>query len=357
MKTRNQLIALPWNLVTRNLHGHELLRKKVHQKICKLEKHLCKFPTGTVHLHITLDRNPKKEFYTAGLTLRLPSNILRAEKSGPDVIKTFDDAVRSLLRELESLKAELRRESLWKRRARREALHQVKASGFAPVPQAEGEGPQSLGDVIRELLAANHRRLLRYVRRQLWHDVTAGELPPHAIDARAVVDEVARRALLEAGKKPAGLSYLLWFYILARRELARRRKALKTAGAETVSLETEKVLAEDAELAEGYDAEQPLDIIERHLEPPVVEARDLVPDTRAETPDETLARRELLAGLRRAVAGWPKAERDAFELYYVEGFEPEEVAMVLGQPPARVRTLLQSLGERIRAEVLDQALI
>jgi|GEM_PF-6911300 len=25
--------ALPWNLVTRHLHGHDLLRKKLHQKI------------------------------------------------------------------------------------------------------------------------------------------------------------------------------------------------------------------------------------------------------------------------------------------------------------------------------------
>jgi ribosome-associated translation inhibitor RaiA len=55
MNTQSKLTTLPWNLVTRNLHGHELLRKKVHQKISKLEKHLCKFPQGTVHLHISLD--------------------------------------------------------------------------------------------------------------------------------------------------------------------------------------------------------------------------------------------------------------------------------------------------------------
>ena len=122
-------------------------------------------------------------------------------------------------------------------------------------------------------------------------------------------------------------------------------------------LEREQVLTEDAELAEGYDAEQPLDIIERRLEPPVVETRDLVPDAHAEAPDQSLARRELLAGLRRAVAGWPKAEREAFELYYVEGFESDEVAMVLGQSPARIRTLLKSLGERIRTEVLNQAFV
>ena len=42
------LKELPWNLVTKNLHGHELLRKKIHQKISKLEKHLKHFPADSV---------------------------------------------------------------------------------------------------------------------------------------------------------------------------------------------------------------------------------------------------------------------------------------------------------------------
>jgi ribosomal subunit interface protein len=357
MRNQTQLDHLPWNLVTRNLHGHELLRKKIHQKITKLEKHLRRFPPDTVHLHIALERHPKKPLHTAALTLRLPSNILRAEKSAPDVIQAFDDAHKALMRELESLKAELRREPLWKRLARRAGLHQLKAVGFAPGPQPEGEGPQNLGDVIRALLGAHHARLLRYVRRQLWHDITAGELPPNAIDPRAVVDEVARRALAEARKKPPGQDYLLWFFTLARQELARRRKALKGRAAETVSLEGERFLPEEAELAEGYDAEQPLDLIERRLEPPVAPTRELVPDQRAETPDQAVARRELLAALRRTVSTWPRLERDAFELHYVEGFEPDEVAMILGLPLPRTRELLQSLGERLRSEVLNQALL
>src|SRR3989442_7428333 len=153
MKTERKYDTLPWNLVTKNLHGHELLRKKLRQKISKLERHLKHCPSGTVHLHIALERNPKKEHYAAALTLRVPSNILRSEKSAPDVIKAFDDAVKVLLRELESLKAELRRDVFWKRKDRREKLHQLKA--FATQPQPEGAGPQNPGDVIRELLGSN----------------------------------------------------------------------------------------------------------------------------------------------------------------------------------------------------------
>jgi len=357
MKTKTKLETLPWNLVTKNLHGHELLRKKLRQKISKLERHLKHFPSGTVHLHIALERNPKKENYAAALTLRVPSNILRSEKSAPDVIKAFDDAVKVLLRELESLKAELRRDVFWKRKDRREKLHQRKAVGFAAQPQPEGVGPRNPGDVIRELLGSNYKRLLRYVRRQLWHDTTAGEIPRDAIDPRAVVDEVARRALAEPQKKPDGMNYLFWFYVLARQELARCRKALQTQAAMSEPLEAPQFLPDDLAIAEGYDAEQPLDIIERQLEPPVADTKDLLPDTRVKAPDEIVARRKLLAEMRRAASVWPKPERDVFELYYVEGFEPEEVAMILGQPKNRVREIIASLQQRLRTEALQQALV
>ncbi len=350
-------MTLKWNLVTKHLHGHELLHKKLRQKITKLEKHLKHFPPDAVHLHIALERHPKKEYHTAALTLRVPSNILRSEKSSPDLIKAIDDAVKALLRELELLKAELRRETFWKRRDRRERLHRLKAAGFAPEPQAEGTGPQNLGDVIRELLGSHYRRLLRYVRRHLWHDITAGEVPRDAIDPRSVVDEIARRALAEPQKKPAGMEYLLWFYVLAQQELARRRKALKTAAGTTVPLEVPRFLPEDVAIAEGYDAEQPLDIIERQIEPPVAETKDLLPDARLETPDEAATRRELLAELRRVVNTWPQPEREVFELYYVEGFEPDEVAMILAAPEKRVREMIAAIQQRLRVEALEQALV
>jgi len=357
MKTEtNQSFTIPWNLVTKNLHGHELLRKKLLQKIQKLSRHLRRFPPGTVHLLVALEKNPKKEEYTAGLTLRVPSNILRAEKTGRDVIQALDAAVKTLLRELESLKADLRREAFYRRKARRAALHQMKASGFAAEPQPEGEGPQNLGDVIRALLAEHHDRLLRFVRRQLWHDITAGDLPAGAIDPRAVVDEVARRALRQPGKKPAGISWVLWLFLLARQELNRRRKEIQKRQKETVSLEVETEVPEQL-LAEGYDPDQPLDLIEREIEPPVATTADLVPDPSTVPPDQWVARRELLGELRRLVNRWPRLEREAFELHFVEGFEPDEVAMILGLTASQGRALIQQIQDKIRDALLELAAV
>lgn len=354
LQVKTQTFTIPWNLVTRDLHGHELLRKKLVQKIGKLTRHLRRFPPDTVHLLVALEKHPRREEYKAALTLRVPSNILRAEKTSGDVIQALDQAVKVLLRELESLKAELRRETFWKRKARRAGLHRLKAAGFAPEPQPEGQGPQNLGDVIRALLAEHYQRLLRFVRRQLWHDVTAGELPADAVDPRAVVDEVARRALREPGRKPADMSWLLWLFVLARQELNRRRRELKTRQKVVVPLEREVEVPGEA-LAEGYDPEQPLDVIERQLEPTMALTEELIPDPRSEPPDRSVARRELLAELRRMVSRWPRQEREAFELHFVEGFEPDEVAMILGLSAAQGRALIQQIQERLRQTLLDLA--
>ena len=170
-----------------------------------------------------------------------------------------------------------------------------------------------------------------------------------------MVDEVARRALAEPEKKPAELGFLLWLYVLARQELTRRCKALQAQAGETVALEEPRVLPEDAEAAAGYEPEQPLDIIQQTLEPPVVEAKDLIPDGRATPPDEALAQKELLEQLQKIANDWPKSDRDAFELYFVEGFEPEEIGMVLGLSTKNANELLISIRARVRETLLAGA--
>jgi ribosomal subunit interface protein len=108
-------MTLKWNLVTKHIRPHDQLQQKLQQKVQKMETHLEHFPADAVNLQVNLSRQPKRESFTAALTLRLPSNILRAKKSGPDPIPAFDLAVKTLLREVAVLKSALRRENQWQR--------------------------------------------------------------------------------------------------------------------------------------------------------------------------------------------------------------------------------------------------
>ncbi len=126
-------MTLKWSLVTKGMRPHGQLRDKLQQKINKLEIHLEHFPEDAVHLQVNFQRQPKKHWFTAALTLRLPSNILRAEKSGADPIPAFDQAVKALLREVAVLKSALRHESEWKLASRREGAVEA---GSRPIAQA-----------------------------------------------------------------------------------------------------------------------------------------------------------------------------------------------------------------------------
>ena len=124
---------LKWSLATKGMRPHNQLRQKFQQKISKLETILEHFPADAVYLQVALERHARKPLFAAGLTLYLPSRILRAQKSGPDPIPAFDQAVRTLLREVGMLKSALRRESQWKQGRRWELLTRAVPTRLAEI--------------------------------------------------------------------------------------------------------------------------------------------------------------------------------------------------------------------------------
>jgi len=112
-------MTLKWNLTTKGMRPHGQLQTKLEEKVAKLESHLEHFPADAVHLQVNLERHSKKPLFAAALTLRLPSNTLQSEKTGPDPVPALDKAVKALLREVAVLKSSLRRESDWQRVAQR----------------------------------------------------------------------------------------------------------------------------------------------------------------------------------------------------------------------------------------------
>lgn len=133
-------MTLKWTLNSRHMRPHGLLKQKLQQKIAKLEMHLEHFPADAVHLMVCLERHPRKPLFKAGLTLHVPSNTLRAEKSAPDPVPAFDLAVKALLRELALLKSSLRHESQWSR-SRHGAVISALAVG-APLPMGRLAAPR-----------------------------------------------------------------------------------------------------------------------------------------------------------------------------------------------------------------------
>ncbi|MCL5096560.1 MAG: HPF/RaiA family ribosome-associated protein [Candidatus Omnitrophica bacterium] len=341
-------MSFSWHLVTRHIQPHAQLQERLRRKIAVLEKHLQRFPPEAVHLQIYLERNHNLPLFTAALTLRLPSNILRSEKTTVDPVSAFDHAVKALVRELEDFKAHLRRENQWNRVQRRTELRAAKATRFAPEPMAVAADSSVSNDVIPELVKRYYSRLLRHVHHELRQRQASGDVPARAIDPRGVVDQVVQEVLMGNEVKPEEMSYRLWLFLLARRELRERCRRLHQQGIEDISLEKPVVVRDESEKVEGYDAEQPLDILEQNLEPPVVETAELLPSDQVSPPDELLAETEFLEYLDQTIQSWPQTERTVFELHFLEGFDETEIAMLIRLPSAEVGELIGKLRQRLR---------
>lgn len=323
---------LSWNLITRNIERDEFLEKKIHHNIARLEKHLQGFPPDSVHLQVALERNPKKDCFTARLTLRVPSNILHSEKTTDDLIKSLNLAVDSLLHDLAAFKAVLTGQRYWKRQAGRDQSHFLKSAAFALQAQAAGTGPQTSQDVVRDLSQQHYRELLRHAQRDIRHEEEAGELPPGALQAHELVDEIGRRVLAEADERPSGMGWKVWFHHLVHEELKRRRYLLRGQRAEPAPAPAP---------APGQQTA----------------AQAAAPGSRAAEPDpleEIVTQESTLELLQHDLRSWPRQEREVFELYYVEGLDPEEIAMVTSYPLNTVQETLASVQQKLRERFHQQ---
>ena len=327
---------IPWNIVTKNLEGHELPAEKLRAKLAKFERHLQKFPPDAVHLQIILEKNAKKDCYTARLTLRMPSNILHVEENAGHLEEAFDRAVKAMLRKLEEQKANLRTERLWKRKARAEKLHQLKAAGFAALP--EEKGPRDYHDVVRAMFSQHYQELLRHARRHIHHEENAGEIPRGSVDASKVLAEVEKKAVAKAEKRPKDVGWDVWFHQLIHQELKRQRHLLKQGA--------------KAEISGGDDAAPQKNISDGDHEVPQKSAGRAEASSMVEF---ALAEKDAMKRLEEDARNWSRAERTVFDLYYVEGFEPEEISVITGETIEKVQEHIATLHGRLREEMLDQA--
>jgi len=349
MRLAEQSAAIRWHIVNRNLTPGITVLEKLSQKIDGLAKLLVHFPPDSVHLQVVLSKLPKKGLFDVWLTLRLPSNILHARKTGADLLVTINTAMHALKREVMNHKGELRGDYQWKRPARRAELNAAKEARLAlPVPIDAALEPDP--ELAAELFAANHASLLTHAGRVLRMAELIGDLPLRALDAADIVDEVARIVLDPRGQtaKPRAMNYQQWFFRLVQNEIDRQVRRF----AEEMRFRAESrvgISGISSDEGEGYDAERPLDLWKESIEAREESLpEEHIPDRETVPPDAAVAGQELVHELQQEVKGWPAVERQVFELYYLVGLDIGDVAMILHQSDVETRAVINQTQLRLR---------
>ena len=307
----------------------------------KLRKRLQVFRPDLVHLHATVESSPGREGVAVSLNLRLPSGQMAASGAGPTPMvalkKSFDD----LQEQLAKHKARLREKYRWP--------HLRGGSRGAPRVEPQVPFEQTVAAVklpcisstdISSWVDANLNRLVRFVERELHYREVNNQLRPGLLSAVEVIDETIAAALGDDLDKPERLALEPWLYRLAMRSLDQLLARSVEEEADTVSLyqgvRRPNVEASDEAQLQFYQPDE------------AMVAQDNIPDRGMANPEEIAYSDEMIALVETALHGARGADREAFLLFAIEGFSPEEIAVIGDHSVEEVHSSILAAREHLR---------
>ncbi len=303
--------------------------KAIHRKTEKLNTLLEKFQPDMVHLRIDLEHLNKKNRYNARLILELPQKTLRAEKQGENLTKAINESFNSLFREVNKFKSFLRHEPEYKRKLRPNHKEMLLAT----------QTPEELHELYLDFVEKNFGRFYNFAFREIRNRIYQGALKPGDVQVRDVLDEAVVKVWDEvSGKFDEGQIrkriYRKIVDIVDRR--VRERKLF------AVPLER-KVSVHDLD-TELYEFYQPDD---------VVRLEDVIPDPTAPEPEEWYEEEKIEETVDRVISLLPNRWRQALNLIELEGFSPEEVAMIQEVPVETVKEEVELAKRFLREKLQD----
>jgi len=315
------------------------LEQEFAQQVEKLKRRLQTYRPDLVHLHAGVTMNSAREGATVSLNLRLPSGQLAAAHSGTiplaAVKAAFGELVEQLASHQERLRAEHKR--VHRRDGRPDPLSMVAFEDTLAAVRL----PQITEDDIRAYVESKLWRLARFVDRELRYREANG-LRAGLVAREEVVDEVVARALDHGVERPERLALEPWLYRLAMQSV---HTLARGNGEHDVNVP----LHQNAWKQNVGGSDEPA--LQFHQPDEAMRAQDNIPDRHTATPEEIAYDEEVMEQIEAALLGSERPDREAFLLYAVEGFTPEEIAAIGDRTPEQVRHSILAAREHLRKAI------
>ena len=314
------------------------LEKEFNHQIEKLKRRLQVFRPELVHLRGSIEENSARQGFVVSMDLRLPSGDMAARESGPTAIAAIKTAFDQLVEQVTKHKDLLRNQHKWPRRRH---VGRTRPQPQVPFEEtlASVQPPTISDEDITSYINANLGALSRYVERELRYRENIGALRPNQLTPEEVVDEAVANALGSNGEKPERLALEPWLYRLAIRAIdelaARTREDVPSVPLDHAYRQTDVHNVDEAQL-------------QFHQPDEAVANSDLIADLRTSTPEASAASDEMITLVEASLLGAKREDREAFLLYAVEGFTPEEIAAISDRPVDQVRSSVRSAREYLR---------
>ena len=314
------------------------IEEQLNHYVEKLARRLQVFRPELVHLRGTVDENSPREGFAVSLNLRLPSGQMAAQEHGPTAAAAIKSGFEDLIEQLTKHKDHLRSETKWIRRRR---VGRTRPQPQVPFEEtfAAVQPAQATEEDVQSWINANLPRLLRFVDRELRYRLNNGDLAPDTVTREEVVDEAVANALGDDQQKPDRIGLEAWLYRLAVRaidEVARRERDR----VETVPLEE----SARQQNVRGSDEAH----LQFHQPDDMFTQENLIANPGVATPEEIAYSDEMITLLEANLLGASREDRDAFILFAVEGFTPEEIAAISDRTVEQVHESVRRVREQLR---------
>jgi RNA polymerase sigma factor (sigma-70 family) len=324
----------------KNLAKTPDLERELQQQIDKLGKRLQVFRPELVHLRVTVDEASAREGFSASADLRLPSGDMAVRQSADSASAAIKSAFDQLTEQLTKHKDHLRAQWKWPRRRRVGRTRPQPQVPFEETIAAVQPSTISQQD-INGYVNANLDRLFRFVERETQYRENSGALQRDQVAPEEVVDEVVANALSDSNHRPEKIALEPWLYRLAMRaidDLARRSRD------EGESVPLDSAARGVGRNVTGSDENE----LQFHQPDESVANRDLIADSRTATPEASVYTEEMIDMVEAALLQAKPEEREAFLLYAVEGFTPDEISVISDRPVEQVRKSVTSARDFLR---------
>jgi RNA polymerase sigma-70 factor (ECF subfamily) len=311
--------------------------RQINVQVEKLRKRLQVFRPELVHLHATLEQNSAREGVSVSLNLRLPSGQMAASRAGATPVVAIKAAFDDLQEQVSRHKARLREKYRWPHPRRGGATRTPAQVPFEQT-MASVKLPEISGSDISSWVNANLSRLTRFAQRELRYREVNGQLRPNLVTPEEVVGETIVTALGYSAEKPERLALEPWLY----------RLAMRCIDDLVQNAEPEAAVYLDQGLRRPNEQASDEAQLQFHQPDEAMVTQDNIPDRGAATPEQIAYSDEMIAMVEAALLGVHGEDREAFLLFGIEGFSPEEIAMIGDRTVEEVRKSIFAAREHLR---------
>ncbi len=324
---------MKYEIIKRNVVPDAETEKIIARKIEKIEKLLESFNEDLFFLRINFNEIKKRKRFNVRLMMQILGRHLRVKKEGPDLPAVTNEAFEALIREIKKFKEFLRNEPEFRRKIRPSYKEKINKA------QLKQEVQEAFEKYVEEIMPRLYSFALKEVRNRIYQ----GQLRQGDIQVKDVLDEAIVRVSdmikNETEFKEKEVKKELYRHIIRiiNKWTKERRSQLSILDK---TIPPEEI---DNELYEFY---QPDDIL--HVE-------DVIPDT-VETPEDEVEEEELQKSIDQVISMMPDKWRQAFRLIELEGFSPDEVAMIQDRSVEEVKKEVEMARAFIAEKMEDLGL-